>query len=182
MANEILLKTFTGTPMVFAHGDDFDNTPFADTEEMDMSGLGIGDSRQSPKADLGDLLSDDGKLPQRVAVLGAFEFADAPAITGTVELYWAASPSMGATDDNPYLITGSDAEIATPSAQFLGQLQFIGSIPVQNVADVVFQRTFVTSFALRYGSLLVFNNTDQAFEAVADKIHVDFYAMVDEAQ
>ena len=168
--------------MVFAHGDDFDNTPFADTEEMDMSGLGIGDSRQSPKADLGDLLSDSGKLPQRVAVLGAFEFDVAPAITGAVRLYWAASPSVGPTDDNPYLITGSDAEIATPSAQFLGQLQLIGHVPVMNVADVVFQKTFVTSFALRYGSLLVINDTDQEIEASADKIHVDFYAMVDEAQ
>lgn len=182
MANEILLKTFTGTPMVFAHGADFDNSPFVDTEEMDMSSLGIGDSRESPKVDLGDLLSDNAKLPQRVAVLGAFEFADAPTAGKTVDLYWAASPSAGATDDNPYLITGSDAEIATPADAFLGQLQFIGSVPVQNVADVVFQKTFVTSFAIRYGSLLVFNNTDQAFEASADKIHVDFYAMVDEAQ
>lgn len=182
MANEILLKTFTGTPMVFAHAADFDNTPFADTEEMDMTSLGIGDSRQSPKVDLGDLLSDSAKLPQRVAVLAAFEFGDAPAVGRVVHLYWAASPSAGLTDDNPYLITGSDAEIATPTSAFLGQLQFIGSVPVQNVADVVFQKTFVTSFAIRYGSLLVFNDTDQIFEGTMDKTHVDFYAMVDEAQ
>ena len=182
MPNKILLKTFTGTPMVFAHAADFDNTPFADSVEMDMSGLGIGDSRQSPKVDLIDLLGDSPNLPQRVAVLGAFEFADAPTAGRAVHLYWSASPSSGATDDNPYLITGSDAEIATPSSAFLGQLQYIGSVLVQNVADVVFQKTFVTSFAIRYGSLVVFNDTDQAFEAVADKTHVDLYAMVDEAQ
>lgn len=182
MANEILLKTFTGTPMVFAKAADFNNSPFDDSEEMDMSSLGIGDSRESPKVNLGDLLSNSNKLPQRVAVLGAFEFDVAPTVGGTVELYWAASPSVGAADNNPYLITGVDAEITTPSNEFLGQLQWIGAVPVQNSVDVVFQKVFVTSFALLYGSLLVFNNTDQIFETVADKIHVDLYAMVDEAQ
>lgn len=180
MANEILVKTQTGTPIVFADAGAFDNTPFADTHDITFASLAAGGSRESPKADLADALSAGEKLPQRWAVLAAFEFADAPAATGTVDIYWAPSPSSGAGDDNPYLITGVDAAVVE-TASMLGQLQFIGSVPVQAVADVVFSKVFITTFAMRYGTLLVHNNTSQAFEA-GETIHVTFMPLVDEAQ
>lgn len=180
MANEILIKTQTGTPIVFADAGVFDNTPFADTYDITFASLAADVSRESPKADLADALSLGEKLPQRWAVMAAFEFADAPTATGTVDIYWAPSPSSGAGDDNPYLITGVDADVVeTPS--MLGQLQWIGSVPVQAVADVVFSKVFITTFAMRYGTLLVHNNTDQAFEA-GETIHVTLMPLVDEAQ
>ena len=180
MANEILVKTQTGTPIVFADAGVFDNTPFADTHDITFAALAAGVSRESPKADLAVALSLGEKLPQRWAVMGAFEFADAPVATGTVDIYWAPSPSSGAGDDNPYLITGLDAVVAE-TASMLGQLQWIGSVPVQAVADVVFSKVFITTFAMRYGTLLVHNKCSTAFEA-GETIHVTLMPLVDEAQ
>lgn len=180
MANEILVKTQTGTPVVFADAGVFDNTPFPDTHDITFAALAAGVSRESPKADLADALSLGEKLPRRWAVMGAFEFADAPAITATVDIYWAPSPSAGASDDNPYLITGSDAIVAE-SPSMLAQLQFIGSVPLQAVADVVFSKVFITTFAMRFGTLLVHNNTAVAFEA-GETIHVTLIPLVDEIQ
>ena len=180
MANDILVDVVTGTPIVFADAGAFDNTPFADTHDITFAGLAAGGSRESPKADLADALGLGAKLPQRWAVLAAFEFADAPAATATVDIYWAPSPSAGAGDDNPYLITGVDAAVVE-TASMLGQLQFIGSVPLQAVADVVFSKVFITTFAMRYGTLLVHNNTAVAFEA-GELIHVTLMPLVDEAQ
>ena len=181
MANEILVKTQTGTPVVFAHAADFDDSPFAATEEIDISGLASGVSRESNKADLADALSAGEKLPQRWAVMAAFEFADAPVASGSVDIYWAPSPSAVAANNNPYLITGSDADVAETDSM-LGQLQFIGSVPVQAVADVLFSKVFIMTFAMRFGTLLVHNNTSQGLEADADIMHITFMPLVDEAQ
>ena len=121
-------------------------------------------------------------LPQRWAVLVRIEHDVAPTATGGVHIYWAASPHVTAGTLNPYLITGADAEIATPTASFLGQLQFIGTVPVTNTADVLHQKCFITTIPLRYGSPLVFNDTDQALEAADNAMFVAFYPLVDEAQ
>lgn len=180
MANKILVLVAEGTPIVFADAGIFDNTPFADTHDITFASLAAGVSRESPKADLAGALSLGQKLPQRWAVMCAFEFADAPAATGTVDVYWAPSPSSGAADDNPYLITGSDADVVE-TASMLGQLQIIGSVPVQAVADVVFSKVFIVTFAMRYGTLLVHNNCSTAFEA-GETIHVTLMPLVDEAQ
>lgn len=181
MANEILFSPISATPVVFAHSADFDNLPYADTIELDLSSLGIGDSRESVKADMMAPITGD-HLPQRWAVIGAFEHNVAPTATGSVDIYWAASPSATAGLSNPYLITGADAEIVTPTASFLGQLQFIGSVPLTNTVDVIHQKTFITSIPLRYGSVLVHNNSDQILETDADLMYVAFIPLVDEAQ
>ncbi len=179
MANEILQTPLLYTPVVFADATDFDDVPYAQSIQCDFAALGIGDSRESVKA---DMLLDAAHMPQRWAVLCAFEHGDAPTAGDTVDVYWAASPHATAATQNPYLITGADAEIATPSASFLGQLQFIGSVPLTAVADVVHQKTFITTIPLRYGSVLVFNNSSAAFEASANKCQVAFIPLIDEAQ
>lgn len=181
MANKIYFDPTSDTEVIWAHhADDYGDIITGGTEkELDLTSLGIGDSRQGVKADM----FVNSHLPQRWAVLVRIEM-DVSVVDGDgVHIYWAASPHATAGTLNPYLITGADAEIATPTAGFLGQLQYIGTVSLTTaVATNVHQATFITTIPLRYGSPLVFNDTTQAFEGDAVEMCIVFYPLVDEAQ
>lgn len=178
MPNEILIVPET-TPIVWADfAGDFDDSIAGTEKQITLAALGIGDSRQGVKADM----LYNSHLPQRWVVLARIEMDVAVADGSAVPIYWAASPHVTAGTLNPYLITGADAEIATPTPGFLGQLQWIGAVPLTNNADAVHQKTFITTLPFRYGSPLVFNNTLQAFEAADDAMCLAFYPLPDEAQ
>ena len=179
MANEILIVPET-TPKIWADfAGDFGDIIAGTEYQITLAALGIGDSRQGAK---GDMLYNS-HLPERWVVLARIEMDVAVADGEGVHIYWAASPHATAGTLNPYLITGADAEIATPTAGFLGQLQYIGTVPLTvAIAPNVHQKTFITTLPFRYGSPLVFNNTTQAFEGDDVEMFVAFYPFPDEAQ
>ena len=166
MANEILIVPNTSvTPIIWADfTNDFGDIIAGTQKQITLAALGIGDSRQGVKADM----LYNSHLPQRWAVLCRFEMDVAVADGEAIQVYWAASPHATAATLNPYLITGADAEIATPTAGFLGQLQWIGAVPLTiAIAPNVHQKCFTTTIPFRYGSPLVFNNTSQVFEGIS---------------
>ena len=181
MANKILFSPISDTAIVWADfAGDYGDAIAGTEKQITLAALGIGDSREGVKA---DMLIDGAHLPQRWAVLVRIEMDVAVVDGDAVHIYWAASPSVTAGTLNPYLITGADAEIATPTAGFLGQLQYIGSVSLTTaIATNVHQATFITTIPLRYGSPLVFNDTTQAFEGDDVEMVVAFYPLVDEAQ
>ena len=180
MANKIYFDPTSDTAKVWADfADDFNDSVAGTEYQITLAALGIGDSRQGAKGDM----FVNTHLPQRWAVLARIEMDVAVADGEGVHIYWAASPHATAGTLNPYLITGADAEIATPTAGFLGQLQYIGTVPLTvAIAPNVHQKCFITTLPLRYGSPLVFNDTTQAFEGDDIEMFVAFYPLVDEAQ
>lgn len=180
MANKIYFDPTSDTPVIWADfGDDFNDIVAGTEKQITLASLGIDDSREGVKADM----FVNSHLPQRWAVVARFEMDVAVVDGESVKLYWAASPHTTAGTLNPYLITGADAEIAVPTNGFLGQLQFIGAVPLTvAIAPNIHQKTFITTLPLRYGAPLVFNDTSQAFEGDDIEMFVAFYPLVDEAQ
>lgn len=180
MANKIYFDPTSDTAVVWADfAGDFGDAVAGTEKQITLASLGIGDSREGVKADM----FVNSHLPQRWAVLCRFEMDVAVADGESIQVFWAASPHATAATLNPYLITGADAEIATPTAGFLGQLQWIGAVPLTvAIAPNVHQKCFITTIPLRYGSPLVFNDTSQAFEGDDVEMFVAFYPLVDEAQ
>jgi len=180
MANKIYFDPISDTAVVWADfAGDFGDAVAGTEKQLILAALGIGDSRQGVKADM----FVNSHLPQRWAVLVRIEMDVAVVDGDGVHIYWAASPSATAGTLNPYLITGADAEIATPTAGFLGQLQYIGTVSLTTaIATNVHQACFITTIPLRYGAPVVFNDTTQAFEGDDIEMFVAFYPLVDEAQ
>ena len=180
MPNKIYFDPTSDAAVIWADfAGDFNGAVAGTEKQITLAALGVGDSREGVKADM----FVNAHLPQRWAVLVRIEMDVAVADGLAVPIYWAASPSVTAGTLNPYLITGADAEIATPTAGFLGQLQFIGAVSLTvAIATNVHQACFITTIPLRYGSPLVFNNTTQAFEGDDIEMFVAFYPLVDEAQ
>ncbi len=180
MANKIYFDPTSDTAVIWADfAGDFNDIVAGTEKQITLAALGVGDSREGVKADM----FVNSHLPQRWAVVVRIEMDVSVTDGDAIPIYWAASPHVTAGTLNPYLITGADAEIATPTAGFLGQLQFIGAVSLTTaVATNVHQATFITTIPLRYGSPLVFNNTAQAFEGDDIEMFVAFYPLVDEIQ
>ena len=184
--NDVVIKV--GGQFVFAdHGTDYvGGTGNASLEitgstdvQIDCTDLAAGGARMSVKADL------TATRAAMYAVMMSIEFATAPNTGETVDLYWAPSPDASAGVGNPGAVTGADAAYTGYSSNLaasLLQLDFIGSMicTVQATTTVQIATVGIFSPADRYGSLVVFNNTSDAFFTDAVEIAVSFQPIVTE--
>ena len=179
MANEILQKV--GTWLVLADATDFDNNPAADTDQIDLTSLADGAARQSAKIDFTALRA------AAFNVACSFEVDVAPVSGTTIDIYFAPSISATAGNENPGGIVGADGAYTGTAgdslADSLKQLDFIGSVICSADADPVMQnQSFTYSPHARYGTLVVFNQSGQAFVADAAQMYVIFEPIIDEVQ
>lgn len=178
MATEVLVKT--GTQKVWAHADDYDNLPWADDYEIDLSNLANAAARQGAKGDLGAT-----RAAQYVVRVGVELHVDLAA-AGWVDYYWSSSPSGTAATSNTGGATGSDAAYTDGVDSHKEHLTYIGSLnlPITADDDILYEGVINGCFSPpeRYGMPVVINRSGQAFEADADKIYFALIPLVDEIQ
>lgn len=179
MANEILVKN--GTPIVWADSTDFGGSPIARTDQIDLTSLGSGAARQGAKVDLGATRAARYDVTLRV------EFDVAPSSQDVVSLWWAASPSATAGTANPGGVSGSDAAYTGTGGDSLAdsilQLTHIGNLVcTSDAATTVQQQAFIFFPESRYGTPVVYNEADQAFEGDAVEMSIIFMPVIDEVQ
>jgi hypothetical protein len=179
MANEILQKA--GTWIVLADATDFDNDPADDTDQIDLTSLANAGARQSDQIDFG------ATRAARYNVACSFEVDVAPASGAVIDVYFAPSIDSTAATENPGGVTGSDGAYTGTAgdslADSLKQLDYIGSVICTADADPVMQnQNFVYAPHTRYGTLVVFNQSGQAFVADATHHYVIFEPIIDEIQ
>jgi hypothetical protein len=180
MATEILVKT--GTPVVFADTTDFSSTNngFTRTHQLDLTSIANGAARQSDKADLG------ATRPAKYAVRVAIEMDVAPTAANEVDFYWSASHSGTAGTGNDGGASGADAAYkAGEEAEWVRQLIPMGSLVLTNDAATTVQYQTINSNFVppqRYGSVIVYNRSGQAFEGDAVEMYVALVPITDEFQ
>ena len=179
MANEILTKD--GTPIVWADTTDFGDSPIARTVQIDLTSIATTAARQGVKVDLGATraVRYDGTL--------RIEFDIAPASGKVVSLWWAPSPHATAGTANPGGVSGTDAAYTGTAGDSLAdsitQLQLVCILVATSDAATVVQQQTETFFPkCRYGSPVVWNETDQAFEGDAVEMSIIFMPVIDEIQ
>jgi len=161
MPNEILIKT--GTAIILAdvtdHSPSANNNLGSRTVQIDLTGLASGAARQSAKFDFGAVRAD---LWYAYACL-EFLAAEVPAAGESLPFYIAPSPALGAAVANPGGVTGSDSAYTGTAgstlAESLLQLDHLGTFKVLDDVGVQISPIGVYSPLMRYGSLIVFNNT-----------------------
>lgn len=180
MANEVLVKV--GTQLVWADATDFDNSPYADDYQLDLTSLANSTARQGAKGDFGATRAD------RYAVFLSVEIDVAPASGEVIEVYWAPSPSATAANENPGGVSGSDAAYTGTSGDILDdsikQLDFIGALICTSDADPTMQTQLIGVYSppMRYGSPVIYNKSGQAHVADATHSYLMFQPIVDEIQ
>lgn len=179
MANEILVKV--GTALVLADTTDFDNLPSADTDQIDLTSLADGAAIQSDQIDF------TAKRAALFNVQVSVEIDVAPVSGEVVKLYFAPSVNASAALDNPGGVSGSDSAYTGTAGDSLAdsllQLDFIGNIVCTADADPVMQtQSFTYAPHARYGTLVVFNDSGQAFVGDATHHYIIFEPMIDEVQ
>lgn len=173
------MATFTqaqGTPIIWAHGADFNPagaTDLGTTEdyELDLTALGDGVARQGEKGDLG---------ATRAAIYACFlrwETNTAPTAGLTVDVFWAASTSATAANDNAGGASGADGAWPGDSNEdeWSKQLIYVGTLVLTNDATTIQIGCINPAFSppTRYGMPVVDNNSGQA--AGADAVEMAFY-------
>jgi len=128
---------------------------------FDLTSVATTAAEASAKADLGAT-----RAPE-YAVHAAIEMAVAPVTGTTFDFYWAPSGLATAGAGNPGYVSGaSETYTGTPGtlAEGLKQLVFIGSMVMGADATTTIQMAFIGVFRpqMRYGCLVVVNNTAQA--------------------
>jgi hypothetical protein len=180
VANEILIQDAGGSSLsTICFGVDASLNPAADntnwtddigTDTCDvvltLAGVANGAARISSKADLGAIRAEE------YALFGCVDFTgETPTQGGTVDYYWAPSTDATAAQGNVAGGAGADADV--PDGSMLGSATdddvakfciFIGSLVCHDGASV--QNGFVGRFSppTRWGQLMVFNNSGDAFE------------------
>lgn len=174
------MATYTkaqGTPIIWAHGADFNPagaTSLGTTEnyELDLTSLAAGTGRQGAKGDLGAT-----RAGEYAAFLRWESDGSAPTAGGTVDVYWAASTSGTAANDNAGGATGADAAWPADSNEdeWALQLILIGSLVVTNDASTIMVQCINPAFRppTRYGMPVIDNNTSQAH--LNDGVEAAFY-------
>jgi len=148
--------------------------------EIDLTDVAAGAAEGSAKADL------TATWAPEYAVHAAIEFATEP-VTGTyVEFYWAPSVSGTAGQGNPAYVSGTSAAYTgTPGtlAEGLAQLQKIGVMACGADATGSIQTAYLGKFApsTRYGTLVVYNGTADAFHSDAVEMAVSFTPVIPQA-
>lgn len=180
MATDILLNE--QTPIVWADLTDYVGDGGARTNQIDLTALAAGAARQGDKVDLGN---------PRAAVYGVTLGAEmdvAPAVaTRNISLWWAGSVSAVAGTVNPGGVVGADGPYTGSAGDSLAdsilQCTLIGILPATSDADGVVQvKPFPFSPETRYGTPVVWNETNQAFEGNADEMFLTFTPIYDESQ
>lgn len=179
MANEILAKN--GTPIVWADTTDFGDSPIARTVQIDLTSIAATAARQGVKVDLGATRAARYDVTLRV------ELDVAPTSGKVVSLWWAPSESGTAGTANPGGVSGADAAYTGTAGDSLAdsikQLQLVGVlVATSDAATVVNQEAFRFFPLCRYGSPVVYNETDQAFEGDAVEMSIIFTPVIDEVQ
>lgn len=180
MATEVRVKA--GTQLVWADTTDFDDDPFAQDYQLDLTSLANAAARQGAKGDFG------ATRARRYAVFASIEIDVAPASGEVIDLYFAPSPDAAAGDENPGGVSGADAAyIGTAGdsiADSLKQLDFIGSLVCTSDADPVMQIQLIGVYSppMRYGSPVVFNQCGQAHVGDATHSYLLFQPIMDEIQ
>lgn len=189
MANLIQHKTGSVQLLFADHATDFGAAPataansliFGGTPtdvQIDLTGVAAsGGARHSAKGSLGTPWALDWSVD------ACLEFETAPTDGGQVEFYWAASPSATAGTGNPGGVTGSDAAF-TDTAGNLGQLMFIGILPVRNNVINIGHIGIIRP-PYQWGSVLIVNQADQALRSTAtamDETHVVMTSLETEVQ
>ena len=185
MPNEVLRKS--GDNILFAHSDlavENANWVLATASTLcliDLHTLATTEVAQSDKIDLGV------RRAPAYAIMACIEFATTPG--GTVDFYWAPSPSGTAAVANiagligvhgtEYVgVTNSDA------VEGVKLMQFIGQLAVLTAADAI-QIGYIGTFspAMRYGQLVVVNSSGQAIFTTDDKNNqILMQPIIDEVQ
>ena len=171
MANLVYINE--ATPIVWADTTDYAGSGGTRTDQIDLTSLGSGAARQGAKKDLGDPRSTQYAVTLRV------EFDVAPTSQEVVSLWWAPSLSGTAATANPGGVSGSDAAYTGTAGDSLDdsiqQLDLIGSLVcTADAATTVQQQTWMYSPPTRYGSPVVYNEADQAFEGDAVEMSITF--------
>lgn len=180
MATDVLWAN--GTQLVWADATDFDNDPFADDYQLDLTSLANGAARQGAKGDFG------ATRAREWAVFASVEIDVAPASGEVVEIYIAPSPDSAAADENPGGVSGSDAAYTGTAgdslADSLFQLEYLGKIVCTADADPVMQTAFIGVYRpyMRYGSPVVYNQSGQAHVGDAEHSYLLFIPLKDQIQ
>ena len=152
------MATYTkaqGTPIIWAHGADFNPAGASDlgtTEdyELDLTALADGVARQGEKGDLG------ATRPGEYAAFLRWETGAAAPTAGTrVDVYWAASTSATAANDNAGGTSGADGTWPADGGRRVG-----AATPVDRLADLDQRR--------EHGPSTVPQSGVQAADAVRD--------------
>ncbi len=144
--------------------------------QIDLTAVAAAAARQSAKT------TDLGAAWEEEWVLGAcIESAVAPTAGKTIEFYWNGSPNATAGTGNCGAASGADAAFAVAG---LDQLDFIGVMVVRNNVINIDTAIGVLRSKHRYGSLIVVNETDQAFAGagVMDETHITLTPIVPDIQ
>lgn len=144
--------------------------------QIDLTAVAAAAARASTKT------SDLGSAWSQQWMLGAcIESTGAPTAGGTIDFYWAPSPNSTAATGNPGNVSGTDAVYAVAG---LPQLMYLGAMTVLN--QVVNIDTAIRKFYMpnRYGTLVIVNNTDQAFAGagVMDETHITVTPVIPDIQ
>lgn len=180
MANEVLVKS--GTPVVFADTTDYSSagSGYTRTHQIDLTSLASGAARQSDKADLG------ATRAASYSVNVGFELDVAPIAGNYVDVYWSSSVSGTAGTGNDGGASGADgAYKAGEESEWVKQLILIGSLVVTADAATTVQRQCINDNFCppnRYGSVVVYNRSGQAFEGDAVEMYVALLPLIDEVQ
>jgi len=179
--NQVLRKIGSPTQIVLADTTDFDDTPVAQTDQIDMTSQADGAAIQSDKFDFG---AEWGDLYD---VHCEFEVDVAPASGEVISVYLAPSLEAGAALGNPGGVVGADGAYTGTAgdslADSLFQLDFIGNVICTADADPVMQvQSFAYSPHARYATLVVVNDSGQAFVGDATHHYVMFTPIVPEVQ
>jgi len=190
--NKVLIDEMTADDqIVFADATDYDANVAAANDlggqdvQLDLTDFASDDWWQSTKADFGTDWS------RRYVVIASMEFATAPVAGETIDFFWSASYSSTAANANMAFTSGTDgsydgygaasadAEEASKQLIFLGSLVLTADDPADD-AHIGFVGVFTPP--LRYGSLVVHNNTSDALATDANEMAIAFYPITDEIQ
>lgn len=148
---------------------------------FDLTSVAAAAAEMSTKVDLGAT-----RAPEYM-VHAAIEMAVAPVTGTTFDFYWAPSGLAGAAVGNPGYVTGASGVYAggvATLAEGLKQLTLIGSMAMSADATGTIQMSVVGVLrpTMRYGTLVVVNNTAQATHNDAVEQAVSFTPIVWQAQ
>ena len=179
MPTEILVKS--ATPILIADLTDYAGDLGARTDQIDLTSIAINNARQSDQIDLGAVRA------AIYAITVAIEFDVAPSSGDIVSFWWASSPNATPNLANPGGVSGSDSAYTGTTGDSLAdsilQLTLIGNlICTADLAPGSEFETFMFSPEHRYGTLVVYNEADQAFEGDAIEMGVALTPIIDEAQ
>lgn len=146
-----------------------------------MTSVANGAARQSVKCDFGAL------RPRRYWLKAQVEMAATPTAGTTIGLYMGWSNSATAGTDNPTELSGTDAAYTGQSSNLsasLPQLAFLGDAVLSALATATVQHIDVgiVEAPMRYGSLVVMNNSGAAFHSSATNISFRFIPILDSVE